>query len=423
VADRRPVWSPKGDKIAWFSDENRKNYQLFISNQDGTEILDKISIGESKLGWDPSWSPDGNHIAFVDDDVRLRVVDLSSKKVKTIDVGGTNLERGSIEMKWSPDSKWIAYAKSGTNMLRQIYLWSADSGNSTSITDPFADSFSPAWDLNKKQLYFLASTNVALGSGWANTSSMTSDESYAAYVVNLDAEDKSPFKPKSDEEEVKEEDEKEEEGEKKKDKKADKGKTESGVKIDFSNIGRRTLALPVPTRNYAYILAGPENTAFLAERIPNSRGLTLHKFDLKKQEAKEFASGAGGTFISSNGKHMLVRLNGGWKLVKTSGANAKGAKAIKPNLQMKLDRSAEWEQMFEEAWRYERDYFYDPNIHGRNWNTVYKRYAPLLPFVKHRSDLNYIFDQMNGELSVGHSFVGGGDYPEVETNRVGLLGA
>ena len=423
VADRRPLWSPKGDKIAWFSDENRENYQLFISNQDGTEILKKIGIGSSKLGWNPSWSPDGNYIAFVDDDVRLRVVNLNSKKIKTIDVGGTNLERGSIEMKWSSDSKWIAYAKTGDNMLRQIYLWSTTKGKSVAITDPFADSFSPAWDLNNKQLYFLASTNIALGTGWANTSSMTSDKTYAAYVINLDTDDKSPFKPKSDEEEVKEE-----EIDKGKDKISQddsnkKNEKETSITVDFENIGRRTLALPMPIRNYAYILAGPANTTFLAERVPNSRGLILHKYDLKAQEAKEFASGVSGTFITANGKHMLVRLNGAWKLVKTSGVNAKGAKSIRPNLQMKLNRSAEWEQMFEEAWRYERDYFYDPNVHGRNWGAVYKRYAPLVSYVKHRADLTYIFDQMNGELSVGHSFVGGGDYPSIEPNQVGLLGA
>lgn len=422
VADRRPIWSPKGDQIAWFTDENRKNYELVISNQDGTEIISNISIGESKLAWNPSWSPDGNHIAFVDDDVRLRVVDLKSKKIKTIDVGGNNLERGSIELRWSPDSKWLAYEKSAENNFRQIFLWSSDSGKSQAITDSFADSFSPTWDLNKKQLYFLASTNVALGSGWANTSSMTAEPSYAAYVVNLDAADDSPFKPKSDEEKV-EEDSSEDKKEDDKDKSKDKKKEESSLKIDFENIARRTLALPIPTRNYSYILAGPANSAFIAERVPNGRGLTLHKFDLKKQEAKEFTTGASGTYITPNGKHMLVRLNGSWKLASTSGANAKSAKSIKVNLQMKLDRLAEWDQLFEEAWRYERDYFYDPNIHDRNWNTVYKRYAPLVPYVRHRADLNYIFDQMNGELSVGHSFVGGGDYPSIERNQVGLLGA
>ena len=183
------------------------------------------------------------------------------------------------------------------------------------------------------------------------------------------------------------------------------------------------MALPIPSRNYRFIKAGAANTAFLGERIPNSRGLTIHKFDLKKQKSKEFTSGASGTFITANGKHMLVRIRGSWKLAKTSGSNTKAAKSIKPNLQMKLNRSEEWDQMFEEAWRYERDYFYDPNIHGRNWNKVYRRYAPLVPFVKHRADLTYIFDQMNGELSVGHSFVGGGDYPEVTRNKGGLLGA
>jgi tricorn protease len=322
-------------------------------------------------------------------------------------------------MKWSPDSKWIAYSKTGDNMFRQIYLWSVESGTSTAITDPFADSFSPAWDLNNKQLYFLASTNAALGSGWANTSSMTAEPTYAAYVVNLDAEDASPFQPKSDEEEVKEE--KSSDGDK--DESEDDAKEAPGLNIDFEAIGRRTLALPVPVRNYSYILAGPKHTAFLGERIPNSRGLTLHKFDLKEQESKEFTTGASGVYITPNGKHMLLRVNGSWKLIKTNASNAKNGKSIKPNLQMKLDRSKEWEQMFEEAWRYERDYFYDPNIHGRDWDAVYKRYAPLVPYVKHRADLTYIFDQMNGELSVGHSFVGGGDYPELERNQVGLLGA
>ncbi|MEO1030624.1 MAG: PDZ domain-containing protein [Bacteroidota bacterium] len=427
TADRRPIWSPKGDKIAWFSDADRKGYALMISSQDGLSKPEAISIGESKLGWNPTWSPDGKHIAFVDDDVRLRYVNLETKKIKTIDIGGTNLERGRIALMWSPDSNWIAYTKSASNNFRQVYIYSLKNDETKAITDPFADSFSPAWDLNKKQLYFLASTNIALRSGWANTSSMTADPIYAAYVINLDANDDSPFKPKSDEEEVKEE--KEDDGkkeDKEKDKKGTKDKKEDADKamvIDFDGIGRRTLALPMPSRNYGYILAGPEGSMFIAEYIPNGRGATLHKFDLKKQKSKEFASGARSVSITSNGKHMLARLNGSWKVAKTGGADAKGAKNLKVNLQMKLDRSAEWEQIFEEAWRYERDYFYDPNIHGRDWKVVYKRYAPLVPFVKHRSDLNYILDQVNGELSVGHSFVFGGDYPDVERSRTGLLGA
>ncbi|MEM9680024.1 MAG: PDZ domain-containing protein [Bacteroidota bacterium] len=430
VADRVPLWSPKGDRLAWFSDKDRKGYALMLSSQNGLSKPERISIGESKMAWDPAWSPDGKFIAFVDDDVRLRLINLETKKIKTIDTGGINIERGSLEMKWSPDSKWIAYEKTGTNNFRQIFIYSIDNDATKPITDHFADSFSPAWDLNHKQLYFLASTDVALGSGWANTSAMTSDPAYAAYVVNLDANDKSPFKPKSDEEEVKDDSEKKGTDKEKKDNnekdKKEKGKKEdSGKKvvIDFDGLNRRTLTMPIPARNYRFIIAGPKGHAFIGEGIPNTRGLTVKKFNLEKQEAKEFISGAGNVSVTANGKHMLARVNGSWKVMATSGPNGKKGKSLKPNLQMKLDRSAEWEQMFEEAWRYERDYFYDPNIHDRNWNTVYKRYAPLVPYIKHRADLTYILDQVNGELSVGHSFVFGGDYPDVERSQVGLLGA
>jgi tricorn protease len=419
TADRAPIWSPKGNKIAWFSDKDRKGYALFTANQDGMSDITKIAIGASKMAWNPTWSPDGKHIAFVDDDVRLRIINLETKKIKTIDIGGNNLERTGIVMNWSPDSNWIAYEKSGSNNFRQIYIWSKETNKSTPITDSFADSFSPVWDLNKKQLYFLASTNVALGSGWANTSAMTANPNYAAYVVNLNKKDASPYKPKSDEEEIKKENKKEKESKKE----AKKDSENKAMTIDFDGLSRRTFALKLPSRNYWYLLAGAEGTVFLAESIENQRGATIKKYTLKDQKAKDFISGASNVSITSNGKHMLARLNGSWKVIGTSGANGKSGKPLKVNLQMKLNRIAEWEQMFEEAYRYERDYFYDPNMHGRDWKVVYKRYAPLVPFVKHRSDLNYILDQVNGELSVGHSFVRGGDFPSIEKSQVGMLGA
>ncbi|TYA84125.1 S41 family peptidase [Seonamhaeicola marinus] len=426
TADRAPIWSPKGDKIAWFSDEDKKGYALMLSSQDGLSKKERISIGESKMAWNPSWSPDGKHIAFVDDDVRLRVVTLETKKIKTIDVGNNNLERNSIQLKWSPDSNWIAYAKSSNNNFRRLYFYSLEKDTTTPITDEFADSFSPAWDLNMKQFYFLASTDVALSSGWANTSSMTTRPNYAAYVVNLNAKDPSPFKPKSDEEDVKEK--KEPSKDKKKEKKEEspkKEKTDKSKKItiDFEGLNRRILSLPMPSRSYRFIIAGPKGSAFIGEAIPNSRGAVIHKFTLKDQKSKEFLSGASQVSVTNNGKHMLARVTGSLKKINAAGASGKGGKNIKMKLSMKLNYAQEWGQMFEEAWRYERDYFYDPNMHGRNWKTVYKRYAPLVPYIKHRADLTYVLDQVNGELSVGHSFVGGGDFPQVERNQVGLLGA
>ena len=177
------------------------------------------------------------------------------------------------------------------------------------------------------------------------------------------------------------------------------------------------------TASYTSILAGPAGSFFIGERKPGSFSQTVHKFTLKDRKPKEYLTGVSTFTTSADGKKMLARVNGRWQTSGTGGPSGKGGKPVQVNLQMKLDRSAEWKQIFEEAWKFEQDYFYDPNMHGRDWDAVYVRYSPLIEFVKHRADLNYILDQMNGELSVGHSYVSGGDYPSVDRSRMGMLGA
>ncbi len=439
AADRRPIWSPKGDQIAYFSDTGGKGYSLMLQDQSGMKDPISIDIGKSKLGWEPTWSPDGKRIAFVDDDTWIQIVNLKDQSIKAIGHAGNNLDRGNMNLAWSPDSKWLAYNTSGTNNLRKIMVWKVGSDSPKRLTNEFADAVYPTWDRDGKHLYFAASTDVALGSGWANTSSMQADPEYAAYVINLTSEETSPFEPKSDEEEVKEEKDDDKDSDKdddKKDKKDDKKKNDKDdkkdkdeddkdemvVKIDFDNLTRRIMPLPLDEGNFVQLIAGPKGSVFIAERKPGSRALIIHKFKLKDGEAKEFVSGAGYMSMSSDGKKLLSRISGKWNIMDASGGSGKGGESVSVNLKMNLDRAAEWKQIFEETWRYERDYFYDPNIHGRDWDDVYVRYSPLLPYVKHRADLNYILDQINGELSVGHSFVSGGDYPDVEDSDMGLLG-
>lgn len=420
AADRRPLWSPKGDKIAWFSDEGHQPYRLMLADQDGMSAPEEISIGESKLAWEPTWSPDGAHIAFVDDDLRVRVLNMESNAIQTIGLGGINIERGDMGLTWSPDSKWLAYTKTGSNNFRQVMIWSAATNETTALTNSFANASSPAWDQDGKHFYFLASTDVALGSGWTNTSAMTSDPEYAVYVVNLDKDEPSPFALRSDEEEIKD-DEKEDTEDTEEEEKEESSEDE-GISIDFDQVERRIIAMPLPESDYRFLVAGPKGMLFIAENDPNSPGLTIHKFDLEERESKEYLGGVRSLSATPDGKMLLARVGDSWKVLDAK-KPAEAGESVSISLEVKLDREAEWKQIFEETWRYERDYFYDPNLHGRDWDVVYERYAPLMPFVKHRSDLTYILDQINGELSVGHSFVGGGDFPDVESNKTGLLGA
>ena len=419
-ADRAPIWSPDGASIAWFSDAGGA-YALHIGGQDGLAEPRRIAIGESKMAWEPVWSPDGEHIAFADDDVRVRVVDVESGEIQTVGVGGINIERGNMGLAWSPDSRWLAYSKTGANNFRSVLAWSAETGETLTLTDPLADAFAPSWDRDGRHLYFLASTDVALGSGWANTSAMTASPEYAAYVVVLREDDPTPFVPQSDEEPETEEEKGQ--GEDQPPAEAEAGGDEVEVMIDAERIDRRTIALPMPVANYAFTLQGPKGSVFIAERPPDSFALTLRKFTLEEREASEFLTGVRQAALSADGQKMVVDA-GGWKVVGTGGAQAGGGESFRPQLRMRLNRQSEWAQIFEEAWRYERDYFYDPDLHGRDWDAVYARYAPLVPHIRHRDDLTYILDQMNGELSVGHSFVFGGDFPDTDVEaRVGVLGA
>jgi tricorn protease len=229
---------------------------------------------------------------------------------------------------WSHDSKWLAYTKTGTNNFRQIKVWSSKNDSIRALTNSFADSFSPAWDRDGHHLYFLASTNLALGSGWANTSAITSDPSYAAYIINLKKDDTSPFKPQSDEEKVSEE--KKPEAEAKKpakvktpEKKTEKDTTKTASKepmdvvIDFSNIERRTIAMPLPRGNYRLIVSGPSGTAFFGEQKEGVTGLVHRNIPWKneKQGCEWRQSGS----VSST-ETRCWQIGSDWKIMNTSSA-------------------------------------------------------------------------------------------------------
>jgi len=415
VADRSPIWSPKGDKVAWFSDKSGE-YQLVLADQDGSN-QEYITLPEPTFYFQPDWSPDGKYIAYTDTHYNIWVINLESNKTSIVATDRYAHPNRSMNPKWSPDSQWLAYAKQQESHFKAIFAYNIASKKTIQLTDPIADAITPVWDASGKYLYTLASTNYGLQSGWLDMSSYDPQVTRSLYAIVLSAEDKAPNLPKNDMETVASTDE----DYKPKDKESKK--TETTVTIDEAGIFDRAVALSLPSRNYVGLLKGPEHQLFIAEAIPNERGLKVHLYDVKKEKPSDFAKGVSQMVASNDRKSILLGQGGKWVLTSTKSAPKPGKDVLKANVKIKLDQKAEAHQIFKEGWRYMRDFLYVDNVHGAPWDEVYQWYAPWIDHVRHRTDLNYVVDIMSGEVAVGHSYVSGGDFPDVDFVPVGLLGA
>ncbi len=419
AAERSPSWSPDGRMIAWFSDESGE-YQLVIADQFGKDPR-TITLENPTFYYTPRWSPDSKHLAFGDADRNLWVADVSSGKVRHIDNENFTHPERMIYPAWSPDSKHIAYSTRLTNQYNAVFLYSVETGESVQFTDGLSNSHSPAWDKGGKYLYFLASTDYGLNVGWLDMTSYNQPNNYAIYLAVLDKDEPSPLAPESDDEEITED------GDKEKEKDEDKEEEEEvpEVKIDLEDIDQRILALDVPARSYTGLAAGEAGILFYTERVSNQPGLTLHRYKLEDREAKQVTTGITGSTLSSDGKKVLTRgPDRSWAIIDADGEPDPGDGALDlSGLRFKVDPQAEWRQIFKEAWRYQRDYFYVENVHGLDMQWAFESYSRWLDHVRHRADLTYVLDILGGETSVGHSFTRGGDEPDVDHVPVGLLGA
>ena len=430
VADRDPAWSPDGKTIAYFSDESGE-YELHVKPQDGLGNAKKFKLGDApSFYYSPRWSPDGKRIAYSDKRKNLWYIDLDSGKSTKVDTDPIAL--GSPpQAEWSPDSKWIAYVRPLKSTLGAVFLYSLETGKAHQITDGMSDARTVTFDKSGKYLYFLASTDsgpVSFGS----MSAFNRAQSSAAYVIVLNKQDPSPLLPESD-------DEKEAGADKSAEKSADKEKKDikekkdaPKVQVDLENLDQRILALPIPNRNYAGILAGKANVLYVLEadavnmpRRGPPPGHTLHKFDLSKRKFEKLLDGVSDVAISNNGAKMLYRSGPkSWFLIATDAPPKPGEGALKlDEIEIKIDPRAEWKQIFRETWRLQRDFLYDPNAHGLNLAAAEKKYEPYLAGLGSRHDLSLLMEEMLGELCLGHVYVSGGDTPNPPDTKTGLLGA
>jgi len=461
AAERDPDWSPDGKTIAYFSDASGE-YQLYLRDQTGFKPPTVIDLGpEPSFFYSPTWSPDSKRIAYSDKHGRLWYVDVPSGKPVLVDkaiYGGFVTEFSEV---WSPDSKWMAYERDLDNHLRAIFLYSLETHKATQVTDGMSDATDPAFDAGGKYLYFLASTDDGPSRAGIDLSSFDRAQTSAAYVAVLGKYGSSPVPPESDDEKVKEEvkdkrplvgtriestdapkaDAKDKDKEKEKDKETgdDQGKDDSDkpvtVKVDLEGIGRRILALPIPPRNYSGIQAGKAGVIYLDEGSPvgrasnreNEPGIrAVWRFTLEKREPEAVLNTVDEFIVSADGAKVLYARGKVWTVAAADdlkpGENSPGKALNLSGLETVVDPRAEWKQMFYETWRIERDFLYDPHIHGLSIPKIEAKYKPYLDGLASRSEFTYLSTEMLGEITVGHMFLDG-PHPPDNSPKTGLLGA
>ncbi len=436
--ERDALWSPKGGEIAYTSDESGKQV-LIIASQDGEGETRSLDLGDDSNDYYlEMWGGEGSHIIYRDHMLNIWAIDVESGERTKID---TDNYRNGANYSMTKDGRYMAYTKVTPAGMVDIYIHDFETGEKARVTDGMGYTGDVAFSHDGKHLFFTLSTNA--GPSRSLGLDMSTQERplrMGVYAAVLNADGKSPLLPKSDEEKVKEdksdEAEKEDKAEKSEDDKAekkdaDKKKKKSG--IDFDGLSDRIIALPVAEKSYYNLAAAADGSLYYLDAVqPGTaigtngraeRGASLVRFDFKSKKASKAMDGVQGFDLSHDGKTLLAMTTRGQLHTGKAGAKVKTKPLNTSDVKIRLNPREEWEQIFDETVRLERQYFYDPNSHGLDWDAVSARYKKLLPHVGRRADLNRLLVEMIAELQVGHNRTGGGDVHREQTVPVGLLGA
>lgn len=422
VAERLPTWSPNGQYIAYWSDRSGE-YELTLKDLTTQQEKKITSLGKG-YRYGIYWSPDSKKIAFINQAMVIKIVDITNGKVTRVDQGSGMLHGAlqGFKISWSAGSRWIAYISTNDNNTSSIVLYDYQNKKKHRITSEFYGHAEPTFDPQGKYLYVTTQRSFSpLYSNYQNTFVYANATRIAAITLRKDVV--SPLTPKNDEVKVTKAS-----GDKKKDSKpkGDKSKSKSKtLQIDLDGIESRLVLLPIPPGNYGNLTAVKGKLIY--QQLPNTGSgggfAPIKYFDLKSRKSKTIIKNAGFFVVSANGKKILVgqgRNNVGIINV------APGQKIKKPlrirELEAVIDPKAEWKQIFNDAWRLSRDYFYDARMHGVNWNKVKTQYSKLLDDAVTRWDVNFVIGEMIGELNASHTYRGGGDQEFAQRKNVGYLG-
>lgn len=421
VHEKFPEWSPDGKSIAYFSDASGE-YAMHIQNISTGETKN-INLSGSGFYANIHWSPDSKKLSFVDNGRSLYVLDIATGKINRI--ASDELYTPGIFRElfggWSSDSNWISYTTITETNFEQAHLYSISENKSFSISDGLSNISSPVFDPSGKYLYMLASTDAGPVVNWFDQSNQDMESSNSIYLVTLQKETLSPFAKENDNEEFNKETKKDIKNEEAN--KDEKEKKIDLLKIDWDGIQNRIVDIPVPSGNYSDLSIPKEGELYYLSRTPHENESMLHKYSLKERKDETIMQ-AGFYKIAAKGDKMLYYTKGKIGIADT-GKKPEDGLLNTSDIQVKIDPVAEWKNIFNEAWRVNRDYFYDPGMHGVDWDAMKTKYEVFLPYVACRSDLYRMMSWMFSELAVGHHrFSSRGDQMNnPQKINGGLLGA
>jgi tricorn protease len=428
AADRDPAWSPDGKTLAWLSDAGGE-YALELAPSDGLGPSRTIPLGDPpSFFYRPVWSPDGARIALTDKRLQLWVVEVASGARTRVATDTYDTPERTLDPAWSPDGRYLVYTLQLPTHVHAVFVWDARGQRSTRLTDGLSDARFPVFDASGKYLWFTASTDFGPTAPWLDMTSVEHPVTRSLYLTLLAADEPSPFPPESDEAGPPDT--------------ADGGDDDSGpetgaapppVRLDLDGIGRRIVAAPgVPAANYRALEPGKAGEVFLLEgpEIPDADSDDgdsgpVHHYTIESRELEDLGDDVAEMHVSRDATRLLVRSSDGtWSIVDASKPFEPGdGDLATDDLEVWSDPRAEWRQMYDEVWRIERDFFYDPHHHGLDLDAAAQRYRPYLDALADRDDLDFLFTEMLGELSVGHLFVEPPEPPESDAPKDGLLGA
>lgn len=412
VREIYPTWSPNGKYIAYYSDASGEYEIYLLENKKGAKPR-QLTFNSTAWKYDAEWSPDSRYLVYSDRTMNLWLMDVESGKQTAIDQAVTSEIRSYT---FSPDSDWIAYNKESENDLSAIWVYQISTSKAFQLSDDRFDDFSPVFSKCGKFIFFVSNRDFNL-----SFSSFEFDYLYnnasRLYAVALTNDGTRLNKRKTDEEKVKDTAAETPNKDDKKSKDEPKKEEKTIVKIDFEGINGRIEALPVSAGNYRMIGAAEGGLLYAADG-------KIMRYNMADEKTEEILDRAFFAIPTADGKSILYRSGSDYGIAKVApGQKAGSGKLSLDGMEMKIDPRQEWDQIYTDAWRIFRDYFYVNNLHGVDWEGLKAIYGALLPFVGSRFDLDYILNEIVSEANAGHAYVDWGDIPRVKRVNTGLLGA